>query len=282
MSTFNTGEKLKFLVAAMTAFLIGVGGVWVVWLESKTPNVLTFLTTIFTGFAAIGTAYAAYAAAESAKISEKASNIWKQQMSIDIELAEAKELKVCLNDWHRRFIAEAYKKNQSLDELLQDVSATPHVIKQMQVEHFQKYIDDLNLSWSNLESAFDRANFVGHSFEQRLRLRRLHIAHREALNKYVDYLLFNNRMELQRGELAELLTTIYHINDWAQQDINGQLLYRVEVELIDENGSFSTCKKDDGTSVYDSLHNSVEGWALNTNVYVDHKMQEIRSRVKDI
>ncbi|MGF1689615.1 hypothetical protein [Photobacterium kagoshimensis] len=282
MSSFKTGEKLKFLVAAVTAFLIGIGGLWALWLESKTPNVLSFLTTIFTGFAAIGTAYAAYAASESAKISEKASNIWKQQMSIDIELAEAKELKVCLNDWHRRFTAEAYKKNQTLNELLQGVLESPHAIKQVQIDHFQKYIDDLNLSWSNLESAFDRANFVGHSFEQRLRLRRLHIAHRRALNKYVEYLMFNNRMNLHHEGLIELLTTIYHINDWAQQDVNGQPLYRVEIELIDDNGTLSLCKKDDGTSVYDSLHNSVEGWVLNTNVYVDHKIEEIRSRVIDI
>ncbi|EJL6550115.1 hypothetical protein QXB71_004114 [Vibrio cholerae] len=273
---------MKFLVASVTAFVIGIGGLWALWLENRTPNVLDFLTTIFTGFAAIGTAYAAHAASESAKISKRASNIWKQQMSIDIELSEAKELKVCLNHWHRKFLAEAYKKNQNLNELVQSVLATPYAVKQVQIEHFQKYIDDLNLSWSNLESAFDRANFVGHSFEQRLRLRRLHIAHRCAVNKYIEYLMFDNRMQLPREGLIELLTTIFHINDWVQRDIDGQPLYRVEFEQFDANDSFSICKKDDGTSVYESLHNSVEGWVLNTNVYVDAKMQEIRSRVIDI
>ena len=82
--------------------------------------------------------------------------------------------------------------------------------------------------------------------------------------------------------LRVLLTAIYHINDWNREDLNGRALYRVEVESIADDGSISVCKKDDGTSIYHSLHNGVESWVLNINVYIDHKMESIRARIIDM
>ena len=87
---------MKLLVATVTALLIGVGGMWAIFFERESVNILDYLTTLFTGFAAVSTAYAAYSAATAAKISKDAANTWKQQIYIDEELSEAKQLKVCL------------------------------------------------------------------------------------------------------------------------------------------------------------------------------------------
>ncbi|MGI2055996.1 hypothetical protein ACRN9T_02180 [Shewanella baltica] len=273
---------MKIIVIFSTAALVIIGGLWATWLDDKSIDVLTLFTTIFTGFAALGTAYAAYSAALSAKISASASTIWKQQMSFDIEIREAKDLKVSLNDWHRRFLSEAHSKDETLNDLLNNATSTPHIIKEVLIKHLQNYIDDLDNSWSTLEASFDNASFVGHDFEQRLRLRILHIAHRKAVNTYIEYMTFKNRLNLSHDDITLILTTIYTSNDWSQQDINDASIYRVVLDCPNIDSEPAPFLSDEREKVYISLHQSVEDLILNINIYVDEKTREIKSRVSNI
>ncbi|MCP4324244.1 MAG: hypothetical protein GY787_20785, partial [Alteromonadales bacterium] len=95
--TNNIGYSHRFLLGSISA----------IYIEEIPFDVSAILGVVFTGVAALAAAlaaaYAALSASRSARVAEQSASIWKKQMRLDVELSEAKKLKIALNSWHRHF-----------------------------------------------------------------------------------------------------------------------------------------------------------------------------------
>lgn len=273
---------MKLYLTIITSILIILGGTWTILLKDNATYTLMFFVDIFSCLTAIVTIFAAYIVYQSAKISEKASSIWTQNISLDIELNEAKDLKASLNTWHRKFLSEACSKNLTLNGLDKQIFANSRSFKQTLIGNFKQYIDDLEHNWLVLEASFDKTSFIEHDSEYKLRLRKRHQDHKKAVNEYVEYLTFKSQTPLSKNEITPILTTIYKITDWEEQEINLAPIYRVPMETKNNAGRLEPCLKDDGSEVFVSLHQSIDSLMHDINTAIDKQIKNIKSKLEKI
>lgn len=266
------------MASLWTMLTVFVSGLFAVWLSEKGIDLLTILATIFTGLAAFATAYAANSASKSAKIAEKSASIWKQQMLLEIELREAKNLKVALHAWHRHFIHESYSKNRNLESLIEHFEEVKLSTQNSFEMHFRAYIEKQTELFSNLETAFDEASFIEHDFGHRVRLRRLFLSHREECERFIEH-ISASIINIPNDLLPITLTAIYKVNDWNNLQLRGCKLFLVKMETITDDGKYEPIMKPDGSFVYNNLNEEVQGWFTNIGVKIDVQISNIKSRI---
>nr|PMI41431.1 hypothetical protein BCU45_19400 [Vibrio lentus]PMJ56415.1 hypothetical protein BCU20_20605 [Vibrio lentus] len=268
----------KFMTSFWTILTVFISGLFALWLSDMGIDFLSLLATIFTGLAAFATAYAALSASKSAKIAERSASMWKQQMLLDIELSEAKNLKVALHAWHRHFINESNSKNRNLASLLEHFEEVKKTTQSSFQIHFRKYIEKQSELFSDLEVAFDQAGFIEHDFEQRIRLRRLFLSHREECERLIEHISVSD-INIPNDLLPITLTAIYKVSDWHELDLRANNIFRVKMEKVTDDGKYEPILKADGSYVYGNLNDQVQGWFTNIGIKVDVQVSDIKSRI---
>ncbi|WP_105102753.1 hypothetical protein [Microbulbifer pacificus] len=270
---------LFFTFLAAVIFLVGT--TTAVYFEKDNAEFLAFLSLVFTGLAAIATAWAARSASKSARIAEVSAETWKRQMRLNIELEEAKRLKLALSSWYRHFIGESYRySDQDLVRIgeLQDIGKRNDA--RGKAQHIQGYLDTYKNLWNSLEESFDNASFIESDFEGRLRLRRLSLNHMEACSNLLAY--FQGEIENTDSFMDENCSAIYACADWHELDLTGIKLSKVELEIPNKNGKLEYVKKSNGDNVYVSFHEDVQSWYSKIGSDVDAQIARIKSSVSPI
>lgn len=242
---------------------------------------MQYLATLFTALSALATAYAAFSASKSARTAEQSASTWKKQMQLDIELAEAKNLKISLHTWHRHFILESQAYcGEDLHRITDRIRMQKNENSTNQINHLQRYLDKYDDLWNNLEQSFDNASFITHDFEERLRLRRLSLTHSKSCHELISY--YQGTISPDRYFLEKECSAIYASSDWHQLDLSGFNITRVKIEKRDVNGELVPVTKNNGEFIYTSIHEDVESWHTQIGRKTDSQIAEIKSRLGSI
>lgn len=249
-----------------------------VWLAVSKSDWMQYLVTLFTAMSALATAYAALSASRSARTSELSASTWKNQMRLDIELNEAKKLKIALHTWHRYFIQEAYKySGEDLIRIGELIQMQKNGNSINQISHLQRYLDKYEELWNNLEQSFDNASFIENDFEERLRLRRLSLTYSKSCHKLVCY--YQGIIEPDEHFFEINCSAVYSSSDWHALDLAGINISRVELEVRNEVGKFEPVKKENGKLVYTSVHEDVQSWYTQIGIKVDLQIESIKHKL---
>ena len=212
----------------------------------------------------------------SVEIAAKSAEVWKKQMSLDIELQEAKELKVTLNAWHRCYLNEAYYSYE-----IKDISLTSELIYQRIESRYKKdlleknlkdYLECLNKQWMDFEAACDKASFLGHDFNHRVMLLRRHKKHLEAVKTLIMHCSVPDNVKLIPHEKrVSLISTIY----FNQKSNTNQDIYTVS-HLKDPHGDINDVDKD----IRISFHDDIRNWWMGMDLIIDHEIKRIKAEIK--
>lgn len=252
-----------------------------VWLAVSKSDWMQYLVTLFTAISALATAYAALSASRSARVAELSASTWKKQMQLDIELTEAKKLKIALHAWHRHFIHEAFKYSGDdlvrIGELIQ-MQRNGNSINQ--INHLQRYLDRHEELWNNLEQSFDNASFIVNDFEERLRLRRLSLMHSKSCQELISY--YQGIIQPDPHFFEMNCSAVYSSSDWHEFDLAGINISRVKLEMTDKAGKLVPIKKENGEFVYTSVHDGVQSWYTQIGIKVDCQIETIKHNLGSI
>ncbi|ENP8453566.1 hypothetical protein ACEI25_004142 [Photobacterium damselae] len=253
-------------------------------------DVVNLIIAFSTVAAAVGTVVAAYATKKAAKsasestevskmsveIAAKSAEVWKKQMSLDIELQEAKELKVTLNTWYRCYLNKAYYSSE-----IKDISLISELIYQ-QIESINKknileldlkdYLECLNKDWMAFEAACDKASFLGHNFNHRVMLLRRHKKHVEAVKTLIMHCSLPDKVKLiPQDKKVALISTIY----FNQQSNTNPYIYTV-FYVKDPHGNINDVDKDRRIS----FHEDIRNWWMGMDLIIDHEIERIKTEIK--
>lgn len=252
-----------------------------VWLAVSKSDWMQYLVTLFTAMSALATAYAAFSASRSARIAELSASTWKKQMQLDIELTEAKKLKIALHAWHRYFIHEAYKySGEDLVRISELIQMQKNGNSINQINHLQRYLDKHEELWNSLEQSFDNASFIVNDFEERLRLRRLSLIHSRSCHELLSY--YQGIIEPDQYFFEMNCSAVYSSSDWHALDSAGMKISRVKLEVRDDTGKLVPIKKENGEFVYTSVHEDVQSWYTQIGMKVDYQIESIKHKLGSI
>ncbi|WDD96776.1 hypothetical protein [Thalassomonas actiniarum] len=239
----------------------------------NTSEKLNFFIAIFTGGAALATAYAAKQAAKSAEVSERASKTWKHQMALDVELKEAKKIKVALMTYYRHFINEAHKYHSfTYSELVSDLEHYKKTDPKEFSNFIHKYSSQSSALWSELEAAFDEASFVKHDFEELKRYRISQYRH-NASCEYLMVSFLKPRLEFGSPELKQAITGVYRVKDWNDLYFRNENIMKVQIEIRDDDESFKSI------DAYCDLFEDVAQWHVQIASRIDRRIEEIKNKL---
>jgi hypothetical protein len=266
------------LIILATAIIFLLGSISAIYIEKIPFDVSAFLGVIFTGIAALATAYAALSASRSARVAEQSASTWKKQMQLDVELSEAKKLKIALNAWQRHFTHEAEKYSGEdllrIGELLQ-IQNKDNLINQL-----QRYISKYEELWGELEQSFDNASFIVNDFEERLRLRRLSYTHSKGCYELMFYL--QGIIEPDSCFFEVNCSAVYSAADWHQLDLAGINITRVKLEQRDKTGGLVSIKNENDKFIYTSVYDDVQSWYTQIGIKIDYQIEAIKLKLGNI
>jgi CRISPR/Cas system CSM-associated protein Csm2 small subunit len=252
-----------------------------VWLAVSEPDWMQYLVTLFTAMSALATAYAALSASKSARVAELSASTWKKQMQLEIELTEAKNLKVALHAWHRHFVHESQKyAGEDLVRICELIEMQLNGARINQVNHLQRYLDKHEELWNNLEKSFDNASFIENDFDERLHLRRLSLTYSKGCQDLLSY--YQQIIQPGNNFLEINCSALYSSSDWHQLDLAGINITRVKLEKLDESGKLVPIKKENGDFVYISLQDSVQSWHTQIGNKIDCQIEAIKNKLGSI
>ncbi|HIF9257121.1 TPA: hypothetical protein ACX6RA_000140 [Photobacterium damselae] len=269
-------KKILTILATSIVFLLG--SISAIYIEEIPFDVSAILSVVFTGVAALATAYAALSASRSARVAEQSASIWKKQMRLDVELSEAKKLKIALNAWHRHFIHEAEK--YSGEDLLRIGELLQIQNKEVSINHLHKYISKYEELWGNLDQSFDNASFIVNDFEERLRLRRLSYTHLKGCYELMSYLQGITEPGPNFFEIN--CSAVYRASDWHQLDLAGIQITRIKLEQRDANGKLVTIKNENDEFIYTSVCDDVQSWYTQIGIKIDSQIETIKFKLDNI
>jgi len=252
-----------------------------VWLAVSNTEWMQYLVTLFTAMSALATAYAALSASKSARIAENAASTWKKQMQLEIELSEAKQLKIALGAWYRHFIHEAERyAGEELVRICELVEAQKNGNRTNQINHLQRYLDKHEELWNDLERSFDNASFIENDFDERIRLRRLSLSHSKSCLELVSYC--QGILDKDENFFERNCSAMYSCKDWNHLELAGIKISRYKIEKRDEKGFLVPIKKDNGEFVYTSIHENVQSWYTQIGIKTDCQISEIKNKLGSI
>ena len=250
----------------------------ILWIAVSKYNWIQYLVTLFTAMSAFATAYAALSASRSATIAEKSASTWKTQMQLEIELTEAKKLKIALHAWNRHFTHEAETyTGDDLARIIELIERQKNENPVNQIDHLQRYLDRHEELWNNLEQSFDNASFIVNDFEERLRLRRLSLTHSKSCQKLIAY--YQGVIGPHYPFLEMNCSAVYMSSDWHQLDLENVPITKVKVETPGENGKLELKLKKDGEFIFTSLHEDAQSWITQIGTKIDLQIGEIKRKV---
>ncbi|SMY16827.1 hypothetical protein [Photobacterium aquimaris] len=254
-------------------------------------DVVNLLIALSTIAAAIGTIIAAHATRKAAKsaseatdvskmsvdIAAKSAEVWKKQMSLEIELKEAKELKVSLNTWHRCYLNKAYIPEETdffiFVELLYQRIETGYKKDELEL-NLKNYIDRLNQDWMAFEAACDKASFVGHNFNHRVMLLRRHREHVNAVKVLIMHCSLPDKVNLipQDKKISIVSTVYFNKNGETHPDMH--TVHFVNNPYGDIN--------DVDEKIKISFHDDLYNWWMGMNLIIEGEINRIKSEIKDV
>ena len=231
------------------------------------------LTLLFTGVSALATALAAFGAMYSAKITERASHTWKIQMKTEMELREAKEVRVTLNAWYRHFLSEANSKaNMTFYEIDDDIGLW-YREPESRISHLNSYVNKLVDLWNDFEKSLDVTDVV---CLKRYHRDRLYTIYREHVKACKDLIVILNKGE-ERAINPYIISAIYNFKDWHNVDLASAIpIYKVEAETFTQDGRSDKYKDDNGSPIYINPFQEINGTWINIGIQIDEKITEIR------
>lgn len=233
------------------------------------------VTMLFTGISALATAAAACAAMYSSQVTERSLLVWKSQMKTEIELTEAKEVKVALEAWYRHFLSESNSKIHMPFEHIDLEIGLWYREPSSNVAHLENYVNELTSLWDDFEKALDVTDVVALKQYHRTSLLKIHREHVKCCRKLI-YIL-NNTGFKEAFIDPYVISAIYNCKDWDDLSLRqGEFIYRIEAETFTQDGVSKKYKKDDGTSIYTNPFQEVEGLRRNIGIQLDEKIAEIR------
>jgi len=254
-----------------------------IWIALNYKDWVEYVAIIFSSISALATAYAALSASRSARVAESSASSWKKQKIIDVELQEAKDLKISLNAWHRHVLRESERYGTSLLVVIMHDARknmqNPEVVLS-QIKHLQSFIDRYESLWNQLESSFDSAGFIENDFEQRLRLRRNSILYLNNCKSLLSY--YKSKEDFIKFPINEVCSAIYHVPDWDSLFFNGGKVTKIKLEHYDDQGCLNYVIDDDGAFVYESLPSALNSWVMQIGSTIDNQINMTKLKLKNI
>lgn len=233
------------------------------------------VTMLFTGISALATAAAACAAMYSSQVTEQSLLVWKSQMKTEIELTEAKEVKVALEAWYRCFLSESNSRgHMTYDDIDSEIWLWYHD-PSSNVAHLENYVNKLISLWDDFEKTLDVTDVVALKQYHRTSLLEIHREHVKCCRKLIYILSKSGSKEAFID--PHVISAIYTCKDWDDLSSRmGDLIYRIEAETFTQDGGSKKYKKDDGTPIYTNPFQEAEGLRRNIGIQLDEKIAEIR------